>query len=89
MQYYKSIFCFPLLLREFRERRISNVSMEKLHHRPKKTRRVRPQAFYPCPPPTASEMEKDDSSDEDDPFGYIDTLVSNKNFKRMRNEYLA
>ncbi|XP_037025678.1 chloride channel protein 2 isoform X3 [Bradysia coprophila] len=49
--------------------------MEKLHHRSKKTRRVRPQAFYPCPPPTAAEMDKDDSSDEDDPFGYIDTLM--------------
>lgn len=52
--------------------------MENKHHRPKKSRRVRPQAFYPCPPPSAAEMdEKDDSSDEDDPFGYIDTLVSN------------
>lgn len=51
--------------------------MENMHHRPKKSRRVRPQAFYPCPPPSAAEMgEKDDSSDEDDPFGYIDTLVS-------------
>lgn len=66
--------------REFRERRISNVSIGKLHHRSKKTRRVRPQAFYPCPPPTAAEMDKDDSSDEDDPFGYIDTLVSNFKF---------
>lgn len=68
---------------------MSNVSMEKLHHRPKKTRRVRPQAFYPCPPPTAAEMDKDDSSDEDDPFGYIDTLVSHTIFMCMWNEYFA
>ncbi|KAJ6639380.1 Chloride channel protein 2 [Pseudolycoriella hygida] len=76
---------FERALREFRERRISNVSMEKLHHRPKKNRRVRPQAFYPCPPPTAAELDKDDSSDEDDPFGYIDTLkqVSNKAIKKF------
>lgn len=70
---------FERALREFRERRVLNASMENLHHRPKKGRRVRPQAFYPCPPPTAADMPSSSSSsdsDAEDPIGYIDTLVS-------------
>lgn len=54
-----------------------NASTENLHHRPRKGRKVKPQAFYPCPPPTAGEMQSSSSSDSDaeDPIGYIDTLV--------------
>lgn len=60
--------------------RALHTTRDNAHARPKKSRRVRPQAFYPCPPPSASEMDgkdngDDDSSEEDDPFGYIDTLV--------------
>lgn len=52
-----------------------------MNARQKKSRRVKPQAFYPCPPPSASDKDDqngddDDSSEDDDPFGYIDTLVS-------------
>lgn len=50
------------------------------HHRPKKGRRVQPQAFYPCPPPTAADLpSSSDSSDAEDPIGYIDTLVRAQN----------
>lgn len=73
-------FQIPSKKREFRERRLNNTSMDNKTHRPKKSRRVRPQAFYPCPPPTLSELERDyDSTDEEedlDPSGYINTLVS-------------
>lgn len=36
--------------------------------RVKKARRVRTQAFYPCPPPTASELDNYESDDSDDEF---------------------
>lgn len=68
---------FERALREFRERRVENASIENLHYRPKKGRRVKPQAFYPCPPPTAADLPSSSSdSDAEDPIGYIDTLVS-------------
>lgn len=65
--------------------RALHTTRDNAHARPKKSRRVRPQAFYPCPPPSASEMDgkdngDDDSSEEDDPFGYIDTLVSTNRY---------
>lgn len=72
---------FERLVRKFRERQGSlNQSMENIHlpiqKSSKKHRRARAQTFYPCPPPTLSELERDDSDDEDpDPFGYIDTVV--------------
>lgn len=55
--------------------------MENLHHRPKKAMRVGTQAFYPCPPATMVHVSRgdDSSSDEDEPFGFIDTLVRNLN----------
>lgn len=76
---------FERALREFRERRVLNASMENLHHRPKKGRRVKPQAFYPCPPPTAGELPSSSSSDSEteDPIGYIDTLVSDLLFRYL------
>lgn len=74
---------FERLLRKFRERQGSiNRSMENIHlpiqkSSKKHNRRARAQTFYPCPPPTLSELARNDSSDEEenDPFGYIDTIV--------------
>lgn len=63
-----------------------NASTE--HRSNKRKRGVRPQAFYPCPPPSVSELDRysttsSSSSSSDDEFedynssrtGYINTLV--------------
>jgi hypothetical protein len=78
-----SVFFFKFQ-RQFRERRILNASVENLHQRPKRSKRVKAQTFYPCPP-SASEADNYDysSSDSDeidvrsvDKNGIITTLVS-------------
>lgn len=67
---------FEKFIRQLRQRRNSNISMEvELRHVPRHPK-VKSQAFYPCPPPAENGPDSD-SSDDDDPFGYIDTLVSN------------
>lgn len=62
-------FCW--FYREFRERRKQNVIKNELnqHYRVKKSRRVRTQhTFYPCPPPSASELDNYDDDSSDDEF---------------------
>lgn len=58
--------------REFRERRKQNAIQNELNqnHRVKKSRRVRTtqHTFYPCPPPSASELDNYDDDDSDDEF---------------------
>ena len=71
---------FEKFIGQLRQRRSSNTSMDnsmkELLHTPKQTK-VQSQAFYPCPPPASEHgRDSDSSSDDDDPFGYIDTLVS-------------
>uniref|UniRef100_A0A182F980 Uncharacterized protein n=1 Tax=Anopheles albimanus TaxID=7167 RepID=A0A182F980_ANOAL len=74
---------FERVLREFRERRLLNASMENLP-RQKKSRKKRTQAFYPMPMPSMSDTVDQDSSStsssdeayETDEDGYIRTLVS-------------
>lgn len=67
---------FEKFIRELRQRRTSTISMEEeLRHVPRQSR-VKSQAFYPCPPPAEHGRDSESSSDDDDPFGYIDTLVS-------------
>lgn len=68
-----SINKFVFFRREFRERRkqnaLKNAYNQNNNHRVKKSRRARTaQAFYPCPPPTAAELEHYDDSDSDDEF---------------------
>ncbi|XP_030565700.1 chloride channel protein 2 isoform X2 [Drosophila novamexicana] len=65
---------FEKFIRQLRQRRNSNISMEvELRHVPRHPK-VKSQAFYPCPPPAENGPDSD-SSDDDDPFGYIDTLM--------------
>ncbi|XP_054739550.1 chloride channel protein 2 isoform X5 [Anastrepha obliqua] len=65
---------FEKFLRQFRQRRNSTTSMEEELRRVPKQPKIKSQAFYPCPPP-ADHGQDSDSSDDDDPFGYIDTLM--------------
>ncbi|XP_064547947.1 chloride channel protein 2 isoform X5 [Drosophila montana] len=66
---------FEKFIRQLRQRRNSNISMEaELRHVPRHHPKVKSQAFYPCPPPAENGPDSD-SSDDDDPFGYIDTLM--------------
>ncbi|CAD6991114.1 unnamed protein product [Ceratitis capitata] len=67
---------FEKFLRQFRQRRNSAISMEEELRRVQKQPKIKSQAFYPCPPPGDHGRDSDSSSDDDDPFGYIDTLVS-------------
>lgn len=67
---------FEKFLRQFRQRRNSTISMEEELRRVSKQPKIKSQAFYPCPPPADHGRDSDSSSDDDDPFGYIDTLVS-------------
>lgn len=68
---------YEKFISSFRRRRISVHSMEEELRRPQRPAKVQSQAFYPCPPPTEHGRDSDSSSsDEDDPFGYMDTLVS-------------
>uniref|UniRef100_A0A1A9V008 Uncharacterized protein n=1 Tax=Glossina austeni TaxID=7395 RepID=A0A1A9V008_GLOAU len=65
---------FEKFILQLRQRRVSAITMEEeLRHTPRQTR-VKSHAFYPCPPPADHGQDSDSSSDED-PFGYIDTLV--------------
>lgn len=66
---------FEKFIRQLRQRRTSNISMEAELRHVQRHPKVKSQAFYPCPPPAENGPDSD-SSDEDDPFGYIDTLVS-------------
>ncbi|KAL7728341.1 hypothetical protein ACLKA6_007437 [Drosophila palustris] len=65
---------FEKFIRQLRQRRSSNISMEVELRHEKRHPKVKSQAFYPCPPPTENGPDSD-SSDDDDPFGYIDTLL--------------
>ncbi|XP_055592934.1 chloride channel protein 2-like isoform X2 [Uranotaenia lowii] len=76
---------FERVLREFRERRLLNSSMDQLPQK-KKSKRKRAQAFYPMPMPSMSDTVDEDSiststSDDDDEAydtdedGYITTLM--------------
>ncbi|XP_067615143.1 chloride channel protein 2 isoform X4 [Eurosta solidaginis] len=66
---------FEKFLRQFRQRRNSTTSMEEELRRVQKQPKIKSQAFYPCPPPADHGRDSDSSSDDDDPFGYIDTLM--------------
>ncbi|XP_036327194.1 chloride channel protein 2-like isoform X2 [Rhagoletis pomonella] len=66
---------FEKFLRQFRQRRNSATSMEEELRRVQKQPKIKSQAFYPCPPPADHGRDSDSSSDDDDPFGYIDTLM--------------
>ncbi|XP_065076182.1 chloride channel protein 2 isoform X3 [Ochlerotatus camptorhynchus] len=74
---------FERVLRQFRERRLLNASMENIPQK-KKSRRKRAQAFYPMPMPSMSDTVDQDSistttSDDEaydtDEDGYITTLM--------------
>ncbi|XP_058813577.1 chloride channel protein 2 isoform X2 [Topomyia yanbarensis] len=75
---------FERVMREFRERRLLNASMENMQQK-KKSRRRRNHAFYPMPMPSMSDTVDRDSiststSDEDEAYdtdedGYITTLM--------------
>uniref|UniRef100_A0A182N707 Uncharacterized protein n=1 Tax=Anopheles dirus TaxID=7168 RepID=A0A182N707_9DIPT len=75
---------FERVLREFRERRLLNASMDNLPRQKKSSRKRRAQAFYPMPMPSMSDTVDQDSSSvsssdeayETDEDGYIRTLVS-------------
>lgn len=71
-----SLLMDHLIFRDFRKRRPSNTSMDEDLHRSRKPRKVKAQAFYPCPPPAAELGPDSDSSDDDDLFGRLDMLVS-------------
>ncbi|KAH8312287.1 hypothetical protein KR044_010084 [Drosophila immigrans] len=66
---------FEKFIRQLRQRRSSNISMEVELRHVQRHPKVKSQAFYPCPPPTENGPDSDSSSDDDDPFGYIDTLM--------------
>ncbi|KAH8358432.1 hypothetical protein KR093_000226 [Drosophila rubida] len=68
---------FEKFIRQLRQRRSSNISMEVELRHSQRHPKVKSQAFYPCPPPTENGPDSDSSSssDDDDPFGYIDTLM--------------
>lgn len=78
---------FEKFIREFRQRRSSTTSMEEELRHAQRQPRIKSQAFYPCPPPAEHGRDSDSSSDDDDPFGYIDTLVSkeflNKKYSKI------
>ena len=66
---------FEKFLKSIRQRRISTASsIEEELQRSRKQSKVKSQAFYPCPPSMENTKDSDSSSD-DDPFGYVDTIV--------------
>lgn len=67
---------FEKFIRQLRQRRTSNISMEAELRHVQRHPKVKSQAFYPCPPPAENGPDSDSSDEDDDPFGYIDTLVS-------------
>lgn len=78
--YYHSYMCVLIVCRQYRERRRQNAVKNAVQYsqRPRKARRVRTQAFYPCPPPSASDMDNGSSGSDDDELydGFNDALVS-------------
>jgi len=66
---------FEKFICQLRKRRNSAMSMEEELRHVQRQPKIKSHAFYPCPPP-AENARDSDSSDEDDPIGYIDTLVS-------------
>lgn len=66
---------FEKFICQLRKRRSSNISMEEELRHVQRHPKITSQAFYPCPPPSENARDSD-SSDDDDPIGYIDTLVS-------------
>uniref|UniRef100_A0A182JHU2 Uncharacterized protein n=1 Tax=Anopheles atroparvus TaxID=41427 RepID=A0A182JHU2_ANOAO len=78
---------FERVLREFRQRRLLNSSMDNLPRQKKSARKRRAQAFYPMPMPSMSDTVDDQDSSsvsssdeayETDEDGYIRTLVRRK-----------
>lgn len=77
---------FERALRDFRERRLRDAAKDKGPSKKKGKKKVRTQTFYPCPPPSMSEMDNsddddgDDQDDDDDEIasddGFVSTLVS-------------
>lgn len=74
---------FEKFIRDLRQRRSSTTSMEEELRHAQRPTRVKSQAFYPCPPPAEHGRDSDSSSDDDDPFGYIDTVVSITKTKKI------
>jgi len=66
---------FEKFICQLRKRRNSAMSMEEELRHVQRHPKIKSHAFYPCPPP-AENARDSDSSDDDDPIGYIDTLVS-------------
>ncbi|KQS39236.1 chloride channel protein 2 isoform X1 [Drosophila erecta] len=65
---------FEKFICQLRKRRNSAMSMEEELRHVQRHPKIKSHAFYPCPPP-AENARDSDSSDEDDPIGYIDTLM--------------
>ncbi|KPU80155.1 uncharacterized protein Dana_GF16614, isoform B [Drosophila ananassae] len=65
---------FEKFICQLRKRRSSNISMEEELRHVQRHPKIKSQAFYPCPPPSENARDSD-SSDDDDPIGYIDTLM--------------
>ncbi|XP_037722876.1 chloride channel protein 2 isoform X5 [Drosophila subpulchrella] len=65
---------FEKFICQLRKRRNSAMSMEEELRHVQRQPKIKSHAFYPCPPP-AENARDSDSSDEDDPIGYIDTLM--------------
>ncbi|XP_041631971.1 chloride channel protein 2 isoform X1 [Drosophila kikkawai] len=65
---------FEKFICQLRKRRSSAMSMEEELRHVQRQPKIKSHAFYPCPPP-AENARDSDSSDEDDPIGYIDTLM--------------
>lgn len=65
---------FENFLRSVKQRRVSTTSSIDEELRSRRHTKVQSQAFYPCPP--TLEQKDSDSSSDDDPFGYVDTIVS-------------
>lgn len=67
---------FENFLKSIKQRRISTTSsIDEELQRSKKHSKVKSQAFYPCPPTMEYTKDSDSSSSDDDPFGYVDTIV--------------
>lgn len=64
---------FEKVLRDFRERRLSNTSMDTPQPR-RRERRAKNQAFYPCPA-SFSEPDQYEYSSDDEEDGFKNTLV--------------
>ncbi|KNC32600.1 Chloride channel protein 2 [Lucilia cuprina] len=64
---------FEKFIHQLRQRRSSTTSMEEELRHAQRQPRIKSQAFYPCPPPAEHGRDSDSSSDDDDPFGYLDT----------------